>query len=73
MGIHTENDIRSFWKAGTPLWPRHPVSEVMSLRRYEAIHTAFRLCTDNPEHEFKAVFDRVSLVFNNPDLFLIDL
>ena len=73
IGLHAENDIRFFWKVGLSLWLTHPVSEVISLRWYKAIYTAFQLCTDDPEHEFKAVFDRVSLILNAPDLFLIDI
>lgn len=59
MGIHREDRIPYYWKPGSESWPSHPMPEVMSLRRFEAIHTAFRLCTADPDHDFRAVFDRV--------------
>lgn len=60
IGIHKENEARQYWKPGTIALPSHPVVNVMSLKRYEALHTAFRCCTADSDHEFEAVFDRVS-------------
>ncbi|PVH80700.1 hypothetical protein DL98DRAFT_515342 [Cadophora sp. DSE1049] len=34
-------------------------NKAKSLRRFEALHTSFRLCTSNPDHDFKAVFNRL--------------
>ena len=67
MGIHDENKARDYWKPGSLSWPDHPITAIMSRNRYEAIHTGFRLCTADPEHTLRAVFDRVSLTFNDLD------
>jgi hypothetical protein len=68
MGIHGENQAPDYWTPGDNINPDHPVSGVMSLRRYEAIHGAWRLCTADPDHKFEAVFDRVSLFPLDPDI-----
>ncbi|PVH85756.1 hypothetical protein DL98DRAFT_511305 [Cadophora sp. DSE1049] len=59
IGIHKENKARGYWKPGDLAWPDHALTAVMSLRRFEALHTSFRLCTSDPDHDFEAVFDRV--------------
>jgi hypothetical protein len=61
MGIHLENQITHYWREG-PSYPSHPIKEVMSLMRYEAIYGAFRLCTDDPDVQFEGVFDRVFVI-----------
>jgi hypothetical protein len=71
IGIHKENKARHYWKPGARAWPDQKVTPVMSLRRFEALHTSFRLCTADPDHDFEAVFDRVSLLFNDPAFMLI--
>lgn len=60
MGIHIEHKAQEYWKPGNISWPDHGLTAVMSLKRFEAIHTAFRLYTSDPEHQIEAVFDRVS-------------
>ena len=66
IGIHKENKAREYWKPGDLAWPDHALTAVMSLRRFEALHTSFRLCTSNPDHDFEAVFDRVSVLTSDP-------
>lgn len=61
MGIHPENQITHYWKEG-PSYPSHPIKDVISLMRFEAIHGAFRLCTDDPDVQFEGVFDRVFVI-----------
>lgn len=61
MGIHPENQIAHYWREG-PSYPSHPIKDVMSLMRFEAIHGALRLCTDDPDVEFEGVFDRVFII-----------
>ena len=59
MGIHKEDGFPDYWKPPNIAWPGHPVRDVMSLRRFQAIHKAFRLCTADPDHDIQAVFDRL--------------
>ncbi|PVH69228.1 hypothetical protein DL98DRAFT_661797 [Cadophora sp. DSE1049] len=44
---------------GDLVWPDYALTAVMSLRRFEALHTSFRLCTADLDHDFEAVFDRL--------------
>lgn len=58
MGLHDEASARDYWKKGTNL-PIHPLNEIMSLKRYEAIHSRMRIASADPNAEFSAVFERV--------------
>lgn len=59
MGIHKKDAFFDYWKPPNLAWPGHSVREVMSLRRFQSIHKAFRLYTADPDHEIQAVFDRL--------------
>lgn len=55
MGMHAEPKQRDYWSRG-PNKPIHRVSDIMSLKRFEAIHRRFTISEDT---EFEAVFERV--------------
>ena len=62
MGLHSEECVTDYWAYGINK-PTHPLREVMSRERYEAIYARMRLATADPETEFEAVFERVSQYF----------
>ena len=66
MGIHQENQAKDYWRLRSNQWPDHPVSSLLGLQRHEAIHTSWRLCDTDPDQEFKAIFERVSLILLYP-------
>src|SRR5947209_5431623 len=45
MGIHVEDRFEDYWKPGDIAWPAHAITEIMSLRRFQALHVAFRIAT----------------------------
>jgi Transposase IS4 len=59
MGLHAETCVRDYWAQGTNR-STHPLNEIMSRERYEAIHARMRLATADPKAEFEAVFERMS-------------
>lgn len=59
MGLYADVCTRDYWSQGINK-PDHPLKEVMSRERYEAIHARMRLAAADPEAEFKACFERVS-------------
>jgi hypothetical protein len=61
IGIYLENQLSHYWREG-PFVPSHPIRDVMSLKRFQAIHVAWRLCTDDPDDQFEGVFDRVFVI-----------
>lgn len=70
MGLHSEVCTRDYWSSGLNK-PSHPLTEVMSRERYEAIHTRMRVATAEPGTEFEAVFERVCIHYIYQRLFLI--
>lgn len=64
MGIYKENQMSHYWREG-PCYPSHPVSGIMSLQRFQAIHRGLRLAGDSKETLIEGVFDRVSKCFFN--------
>jgi hypothetical protein len=64
IGIHPENQLSHYWRQG-PAYPSHPVIDVMSLRRFQAIHRGLRLAGDEEDHPIEGVFDRASQSFFN--------
>lgn len=62
MGLHSEVCTRDYWSIG-PNKPFHPLSEVMSRERYEAIHARMRVATIDPTTKFEAVFERVCIYY----------
>jgi hypothetical protein len=62
MGLYSTPSERDYWSEGIDR-PDHPLKDVMSLKRYEAIHARMRIATADPDAEFDAVFERVRIYF----------
>jgi Transposase IS4 len=61
IGLHPENQMPHYWREG-PSYPSHPLKDVMSLLRFEAIHRSLRLYSDDLGVPLEGVFDRVSTI-----------
>ncbi len=60
IGIYKSPCVRDYQACRTNNQPTHPLKEVMSRERYEAIHARMRIATADSKTEFEAVFERVS-------------
>lgn len=59
IGVNPQNKLSHYWRDEPEKPLLRDVIASMSLLRFEAIHRALRMATDEPNHEFESVFDRV--------------
>jgi hypothetical protein len=61
MGLHQENQIVDYWRPATSFRAGHlPIRNTIGLKRFQAIHSAFRLYADDPNIHIEGIFDKVS-------------